>query len=122
MALPKSTTFRPVLDCPDPWALAGFYRDLLGWTVRADSDNEWVELERDGTTALAFQRAPDFVPRRWPAEGVHGHLDFSVPDLDVADRTAVELGATRVPGPSPVPTFRVYRDPAGHHFCLCACP
>ncbi|MEE2057588.1 VOC family protein [Rhodococcus artemisiae] len=112
--------FIPVLDCPDPRALAGFYRDLLGWQIETDRD-EWFELARDESTAIAFQLAPDFVPQRWPDEGVIAHLDFNVPNLDDAERVALDLGATRVHGPSTATTFRVFRDPAGHHFCLCSC-
>ncbi len=118
MPIPTST-FVSVLDCPDPRALASFYRDLLGWTLARD-DDDWVELARDDDNALAFQRSPDFVPARWPSESVHVHLDFYVPDLDDAERLTLELGATRVDDPSSTRNFRVYRDPAGHHFCLCA--
>jgi predicted enzyme related to lactoylglutathione lyase len=117
MAL-ATTRFLPVLDCPDPRALAGFYGELLGWRISDDRD-EWVELARDDSTAMAFQRAPDFVPRMWPGEGVLAHLDFHVPDLDDAERIALDLGATRIDGLSPATGFRVFRDPAGHHFCLC---
>lgn len=114
------TRFLPVLDCPEPRALADFYRRLLGWSVTDDSD-EWVELARDDSTALAFQRAPGFVGRHWPADGVYAHLDLHVPDLDAAEQIALELGALRVDDQRSDGTFRVYRDPAGHHFCLCTC-
>ncbi|MEE2031236.1 VOC family protein [Rhodococcus chondri] len=117
MALATSR-FLPVLDCPDPRGLAAFYRDLLGWQVTQDSD-DWVELSRDGYLALAFQLAPQFVPRAWPAEGVHSHIDVFVDDLDDAEREALRLGALRVDHPPTPQKFRVYRDPAGHHFCLC---
>lgn len=110
--------FLPVLDCPDPRSLAEFYRRLLGWEAIVDRD-DWVELGRDDATALAFQRAPDFVARHWPSEGVHTHLDLHVPDLDEAEQQALELGALRIDVQSPDDMFRVYRDPAGHHFCLC---
>ncbi|WP_407443632.1 VOC family protein [Rhodococcus sp. (in: high G+C Gram-positive bacteria)] len=120
--MPLSTTkFVSVLDCPDPRALAGFYRDLLGWTTAQDDDH-WVELARDDANSLAFQRAPDFTPARWPSESVHVHLDFYVPEFEDAERLALELGATRVDDPSSTKDFRVYRDPAGHHFCLCVEP
>ncbi|UYP17782.1 VOC family protein [Rhodococcus sp. Z13] len=117
MALP-TTRFLPVLDCPDPRALAHFYRDLLGWTITDDQD-DWVELARDDSTALAFQRDPDFRGRAWPAEGVHAHLDIHVPDLDAAERIALDLGALREGGRGGSTGFRVFRDPAGHYFCLC---
>lgn len=118
MAL-ATTKFVSVLDCPDPRALAQFYRDLLGGSVTQDAEN-WVELTRDERNALAFQRAPDFVPRPWPSESVYAHLDIYVPDLDEGEDIALGLGALRVDDPSTTKNFRVYRDPAGHHFCLCA--
>ncbi|MDJ0401183.1 VOC family protein [Rhodococcus rhodochrous] len=114
-----TTRFLPVLDCPDPRALADFYRRLLGWTI-TDVREDWVELARDDSTALAFQRDPDFTPRHWPADGVHAHLDFHVPDLDEAERLVLGLDALRADDGSNKSTFRVFRDPAGHYFCLCA--
>ncbi|CRK50472.1 conserved hypothetical protein [Rhodococcus sp. RD6.2] len=107
-----------VLDCPDPAALAGFYRKVLGWElVRAEGD--WAVLQGPGDLRLAFQLAPDFVPVRWPAEGVKVHLDFVVDDMDAAERWVLGAGAELVEGGENHPTFRVYRDPVGHHFCLC---
>lgn len=39
-------------------------------------------------------------------------------DVDEAERQVLGLGATRVDGAAGDGTFRVYRDPAGHPFCL----
>lgn len=108
----------PVLDCPDPAALAGFYRDVLGWEV-ARSEDDWVVLQGPGAQRLAFQLAPDFSPLDWPTEGVRVHLDLLVDDLDVAEAWVVGLGARRVEGPRDHPSFTVFGDPAGHYFCLC---
>jgi catechol 2,3-dioxygenase-like lactoylglutathione lyase family enzyme len=107
-----------VLDCPDPAALAGFYREVLGWEL-VRSEGDWAVLQGPGDLRLAFQLAPDFVPVRWPAEGVKVHLDFVVDDMDAAERWVLGLGAELVEGGENHPTFRVYRDPVGHHFCLC---
>ncbi|MEU8030006.1 VOC family protein [Streptomyces sp. NPDC049099] len=114
-----------VLDCPDPHALAGFYAAVLGGTAEADSDDsgEWVDLKVPGGPALAFQEAPGYVPPKWPApDGAQQfHLDLVVADLDAAEKGVLELGARPLDAEDRERTFRVYADPAGHPFCLCAC-
>ncbi|MFI5689243.1 VOC family protein [Streptomyces sp. NPDC051636] len=110
-----------VLDCPDPRALAGFYAEVLGGTVEGDA--EWVDLNVPGGQALAFQAAPGFVPPRWPApdDSQQFHLDLVVEDLDAAEKGVLALGAKPLDAEDRSRTFRVYADPAGHPFCLCAC-
>ncbi|WP_369389649.1 VOC family protein [Streptomyces sp. CG1] len=110
-----------VLDCPDPRALAGFYAGVLGGT--AEGDGDWVDLEVPGGPALAFQRAPGYVPPKWPAplDSQQFHLDLTVEDLDAAEKGVLELGARPLDAQDRERTFRVYADPAGHPFCLCAC-
>ncbi|KMS84305.1 MULTISPECIES: VOC family protein [Streptomyces] len=110
-----------VLDCPDPRALAGFYADVLGGTP--EGDEEWVDLKVPGGTALAFQRAAGFVPPEWPAadRSQQFHLDLVVEDLDAAEKGVLELGAKPLDAQDRERTFRVYADPVGHPFCLCAC-
>jgi hypothetical protein len=39
-----------------------------------------------------------------------------VDDIEAAEKTALDLGATRLPGEGE--TWRVYADPAGKPFCL----
>jgi predicted enzyme related to lactoylglutathione lyase len=108
----------PVLDCPDPIALAQFYAQVLGWEiVRAEDD--WAVAQGTSGQRLAFQLAPDFEPVDWPAESVHSHLDFIVDDHDAAESWVVGLGAELVDDAIEHPGFRVFRDPAGHYFCLC---
>ncbi|MEU3828078.1 VOC family protein [Streptomyces sp. SID161] len=113
-----------VLDCPDPRALAGFYAAVLGGTVEEDAeDSGWVDLKLPGGAALAFQRAPGFVAPEWPAadHSQQFHLDLRVEDLDAAEKGVLELGARPLDTDDRSRTFRVYADPAGHPFCLCAC-
>ncbi|SDI46661.1 hypothetical protein SAMN05192558_104342 [Actinokineospora alba] len=43
------------------------------------------------------------------------HLDVLVDD---AERRVLAIGATRVTEPHHEDGFRVFRDPAGHPFCL----
>ncbi|MFJ4810091.1 VOC family protein [Streptomyces longwoodensis] len=110
-----------VLDCPDPHALAGFYAEVLGGTP--EGDDAWVDLKVPDGPTLAFQTAPGFVPPRWPApdHSQQFHLDVTVDDLDAAEKAVLALGAKPLDAEDRSRTFRVYADPAGHPFCLCAC-
>jgi Glyoxalase-like domain len=110
-----------ILDCPDVGALAGFYRDLLGWDVEYDELGVWVTLSDGGPIKLCLQQVADYRPPRWPdpAHPQQVHLDLEVEDLAAAERAAVALGAT-VAETQPGQSFRVMLDPAGHPFCLCA--
>ncbi|OEV05457.1 VOC family protein [Streptomyces oceani] len=114
-----------VLDCPDPWALAQFYAGVLGGSV--DGRDDWVEVATpDGVRRLAFQLSPGYVPPQWPSleHGQQLHLDFDVERsrLDEAESRLLELGARLVRGDDGGrENFRVYLDPVGHPFCLCAC-
>ncbi|MER5214692.1 VOC family protein [Streptomyces sp. NPDC002838] len=109
-----------VLDCPDPRALAGFYADVLGGTV--EDEGEWVDLKLPDGQTLAFQAAPGFVPPKWPSpdHSQQFHLDLDVADLDAAEKEVLALGAKPLDTEDRSRTFRIYADPAGHPFCLCA--
>ncbi|WP_329533844.1 VOC family protein [Streptomyces sp. NBC_01450] len=111
-----------VLDCPDPRALAGFYAEVLGGTVEGDGDWDWVDLKVSEGPSLAFQAAPGHVPPRWPAPdgSQQFHLDLTVDDLDAAEKGVLALGARILDAEDRSRTWRVYADPAGHPFCLCA--
>lgn len=116
-----------VLDCPDPRALAAFYGSVLGWPVDEEkTDADWVELAGPDGRRLAFQLAPDHTSPNWP-EGEHGqqfHLDLNVSKerLEEAEREVLALGARVLEGDHDgARDWRVYADPAGHPFCLCAC-
>jgi catechol 2,3-dioxygenase-like lactoylglutathione lyase family enzyme len=110
-----------VLDCPDPRALAGFYAGVLGGTLEEEGD--WVDLNLPDGRTLAFQAAPGYVPPKWPApdHSQQFHLDLDVPDLDAAEKEVLALGAKPLDAEDRARSFRVYADPAGHPFCLCAC-
>ncbi len=56
-------------------------------------------------------------PPRWgdPAHPTQMHLDVLVADLDEAERTVLEHGATKL---EDFDGWRVYADPVGHPFCL----
>lgn len=113
-----------VLDCPDPRALASFYAELVGGTIEAEDDT-WIDLNRDGQR-LSFQLAPDHRAPAWPdpERPQQFHLDIAVPraEMDAAEKRVLELGATLLEGDlDGARNWRVYADPAGHPFCLCAC-
>lgn len=107
-----------VIDCPDPSALARFYLQLLGLSVTYE-DDDWVVIAKNDTNSgLAFQRAPDHQPPRWPDPRwpQQYHVDVMVDDVQTAEPQALALGARQLPGK--LTTSRVYADPAGHPFCL----
>ncbi|MDG4858825.1 VOC family protein [Streptomyces sp. T-3] len=110
------------LDCPDPVALAEFYAAVIGGTVNAEQ-KEWVVLTGHGGSTLAFQPAPGYVPPKWPSpeQSQQFHLDLAVDDLDTAEAQILALGAKVLDAEDRSRSWRVYADPAGHPFCLCAC-
>jgi predicted enzyme related to lactoylglutathione lyase len=109
-----------VLDCPDPAALAAFYGSLLDWKVEVSPD--WADIRPEDGPPIGFQRVENYNPPRWPGQEVpqQMHLDVTVDDLDAAEAEVLKLGATKHEH-QPGTTFRVFLDPAGHPFCLCAC-
>lgn len=115
------------IDCPEPRRLAEFYGRLLGWEIdEAETDDDWVELaDPAGGAPLAFQRDPGYRPPSWPSRDVPQmmHLDVRVTTLDEGHRRALEAGARQLPQPADQQDakFRVYADPDGHPFCMCAC-
>jgi catechol-2,3-dioxygenase len=108
-----------VIDCPDARVLARFYAELLGLQIVA-FDDDWAEIvAEDGQRPIvAFQKVEQYRAPEWPSQSVpqQMHLDVKVEDFDVAEAAVIALGATKTG--SETPTFRVYRDPAGHPFCL----
>jgi len=109
---------KPVVDCPNPRLLAGFYAQLLALQVIEDSE-DWVVLGRaPGMRELAFQRVDPWGTPTWPDPN-HPliHLDIRVDDVDAAERMVLSAGAFRAPG-TPETGYRVFKDPVGHPFCL----
>jgi catechol 2,3-dioxygenase-like lactoylglutathione lyase family enzyme len=110
-----------VLDCPDPVALGRFYAELLGGEIEDDGEG-WVDLKGVPGAPLAFQLSPGHVPPKWPSpkESQQFHLDVTVEDMDAAEEQVLAIGATVLDAADRKRTWRVYADPAGHPFCLCA--
>jgi catechol-2,3-dioxygenase len=110
-----------VLDCPDPLALAEFYRALVGGEI-THADDDGVKLRDGGEVVLSFQRAPDYQPPDWPSaeRPQQFHIDVTVDDVSEAEPQVLALGGRRHDvQPGEAEGWRVYLDPAGHPFCLC---
>jgi hypothetical protein len=110
---------KTVIDGADPRALAAFNGQLLGMRVNED-DEDWVVIGAEpGMRQVAFQRATQWVPPRWPdpAQPQQMHLDIRVDDPDAAEQELVAMGATRV-ATEHENGFRVFIDPVGHPFCI----
>jgi hypothetical protein len=114
-----------VLDGPDPWRLAGFWAGLLGGTP-VEWYPGWVTLEPPPHgQRLSFQGTG--AGSGPPAEAARRvHFDVLVSDLAAAHERVIAAGAVLTaehvsprPGPAgEAVRWRVYRDPAGHPFCL----
>ncbi|MFC9846051.1 VOC family protein [Streptomyces sp. NPDC060223] len=108
-------------EAPDAHALAGFYRRLLGYVVRAEEPDWMLIGPPGGGTALAFETSRGYVPPVWPAapgdQRMMLHLDIEVDDLAAETARALAEGA-RLAAYQPQEDVRVLLDPAGHPFCL----
>lgn len=113
------TLMSVVLDCPDAGKLADFYAGITGGDV-IFRDDRWAILEAPGAR-IDFQTAPGHVSPTWPdpTSSMQMHLDFYVDDPDDAEARVLAAGAVKHDH-QPGDHFRVYTDPAGHLFCLCA--
>lgn len=107
------------LDCPDPQALADFYRSVIGGTVVEHDHDDWVEVHTEHGN-VAFQRVDGHRRPTWPTGDVpqQAHLDIDVDDLDAAEAAVLPLGAVKADVQPDPANFRVFLDPAGHPFCL----
>ena len=114
-----------VLDTADPWRLARFWAGLLGGTP-VEWYPGWVTLEPPPHgQRLSFQgTGTDHAAG--PGAGAIVHFDVLVSDLAAAHEHVLAAGGTLAgqhtsprpgPGGQQIP-WRVYRDPAGHPFCL----
>jgi catechol 2,3-dioxygenase-like lactoylglutathione lyase family enzyme len=95
------------IDCPDPDALATFYRGLLGLKEAfATSDRGVVSLSGAGPM-VTLMRVDTYVAPSWPDGPQHQqmHRDVGVDDVEAAVSSAIALGATEAahqPGPGQV--------------------
>lgn len=106
------------VDCPDPAALAEFYKNVLDLEVMFASD-EFIALQ-GAAVLLTFQRVADHTPPTWPEGAVPKqlHLELAVSDLDSQEARILALGATKADVQPNPDNWRVLIDPAGHPFCI----
>ncbi|MBB5954432.1 catechol 2,3-dioxygenase-like lactoylglutathione lyase family enzyme [Saccharothrix tamanrassetensis] len=111
-----------VLDCPEPKALAEFYRGLLGGEVDRPGqqwslDADWSTLHHGGGV-LAFQRVAEYSAPAWPdpAKPQQFHLDIAVEDLGVGKAEVLRSGGSVLD--DSYERWAVFADPVGHPFCL----
>ncbi|MFJ8147132.1 VOC family protein [Streptomyces sp. NPDC096048] len=110
------------LDCPDPPALAEFYRQATGLEPHPESGADFAGLNREDGLFIGFQRVDDYRAPVWPGQSVPQqlHLCFNVADLDEAEALLLELGAGKPDHqPHEAARARVLTDPVGHPFCIC---
>ena len=114
---PRTTLMGVMLDCPDAAALSRFYAELLSKPVTYEADGVAM-IGDDGDHPVLFQQIESYTPPRWPdpAHPQQIHLDVDVSDVEVAEKAALSIGATRLPVDGV--NWRVYADPAGKPFCL----
>ena len=85
-------TIELVLDCQDPEALAGFWRQALGYRVHYAEAALAVLVPMEGTASpLLLQRVPE--PK---AVKNRMHLDLIVGDVEAEVDRLVGLGARRI--------------------------
>ncbi|MEP6851256.1 MAG: VOC family protein [bacterium] len=102
-----------VLDCPDPAATAQFWSALLEMPISYSSADFVVVSDNEHASGLAFQRAENHQPPKWPdpSRPQQIHFDVMVADVAAGSARVRELGGTSLSG-------SVFADPAGHPFCL----
>jgi catechol-2,3-dioxygenase len=105
------------LDCTDADLLAGFWSEVLGWTI-TDRDEDGVRIAAGNSApfAIDFLRVPDG-PKRVKNRL---HLDLNATDRDQDAELArlLELGAREVDIGQGDQTWYVLADPEGNEFCL----
>ena len=106
------------IGCADPRALAAFYQTLTGWAIGASDDDSAVL--GDGPIQIAFQRVAGYRAPTWPDAAAHVHLDFAVPDADVATKELLAAGATKPDFQPGDGEWTVLADPEQHVFCIAA--
>ncbi|MHA0288688.1 VOC family protein [Mycobacterium sp. C3-094] len=109
-----------VVDCPDPLRLARFWAEVLGGDITQE-DPDWVVVTGPDGRRLAFQLSPEHQPPQFPdpraSQQIHFDVMIAEDQVEAAQTEVLGLGATWVQD-ADEDQFRVYRDPAGHTFCL----
>jgi predicted enzyme related to lactoylglutathione lyase len=108
------------IDCLDPFAVAAFWQEALGWR-RTHEEPDEIVLEppagspQDGVAPdLLFLRVPDPTPGKNRL-----HLDLRPEDQDAEVARLISLGAQRVSvGQGDKVSWVVMADPEGNEFCV----
>ena len=108
------------VDSDDSKGLCEFYQAITGWELQVDDGDDWYVLQNPVGATLAFQQIEGYSPPTWPggSRPQQLHIDFDVPDLDLAEPQVLALGAMKAEEQPSPENFRVYLDPAGHPFCF----
>lgn len=114
---PPASLAMVTIDCTDPNREAEFWAAVLGWDVTY-SEGDYGMIG-DGSQRVGFGRVEGWKAPDWPnTSGTKQfHFDLAVDDLEAAEKTITDLGATK-PAEQPSTDWVVLRDPDGHPFCL----
>jgi hypothetical protein len=111
-----------VVDSREPRALADFYCQVLGYEVREEERDDWVEIGPPGAPpygpapTLLFQAIPDPTPGK---NRLHLDVNATDRDQDAELHRLLALGATPADvGQTGEESWHVLADPEGNVFCL----
>jgi predicted enzyme related to lactoylglutathione lyase len=115
----------------DPDASLAFYRDLLGWEVRADVGQgtmRWITVAPEGSASAVVLEPPAMADglkdshrvaiTEMMENGAYGYIQLSTPDLEGVFDTLQAGGGDVVQEPADQPWGArdcVFRDPAGNN-------
>ncbi|MFE5144009.1 VOC family protein [Streptomyces fagopyri] len=108
-------------DCPDPLALAAFYRQATSLELHPKSDADFAGLNGEHGLLIGFQRVDAYQAPSWPDQIVPQqlHICFKIDeDLGETEARLLELGADKPDHQPHGDKARVLTDPAGHPFCV----
>ncbi len=88
------------LTCPDPSAVHSFYRDLFGWTIKSDEEDDGPGF---GTFSLAGREIAGIGPCE-PTRGASWNIYLNTPDLDACLTDVEKFGGRVLVGPVEIGT------------------
>ena len=109
------------LDCPDPLALATFYRQATGLELHPKSDADFAGLNGEHGLLIGLQRVDGYRAPSWPDEVIPQqlHICFKVDEnLGETEARLLELGTGKPDHQPHGDEARDLTDPAGHPFCI----
>lgn len=104
--------------CPDPAALAAFYREATAaTTIYADETAEYLAMPSG--IRIGFDRALGVTPPPWSGADLPVvRVDLGTDDLAGSERRLLDLGATRPGHALDTEQWIFMADPAGFPFAL----